>query len=226
VQNAGSHTVEYFQPGPIFTNLLLLDNINRASPRVLPSLLGVLNDGKVTVNGDTYSQISPFMACATRSTQDDGEGTYQLSADQLDRFLLSAELKHLSVADVSELLYADIGEDPSRLPIAFVENITALQAAVKSICLTDKIIDKIAHIGAALRDSEVGREYVASSLSLRGAIKLKQAVQALSLVRGRWQASMDDLHHLLIPALRHRIVLTFSARAQGIEVIDIIKRVM
>ena len=162
------------------------------------------------------------MACATRSTQTNDEGTYELSIDQLDLFLMSIELDHPSSDEFSEMLLANRKDEFNRSLKISAEEVVCLQSFVKSIPAEKGIAEQIARIALMTREDELSRRYVITGLSVRGAVMLLRAAQAFAVINGRLTPTGNDLERLLVPVLRHRIVLSFAGRAEGITVTRIL----
>jgi MoxR-like ATPase len=217
---AGTFT---FQPGPVFTHLLLADEINRASPRTQSALLEAMNEGQVTIDGQTRRLPHPFFVVATQNPID-FQGTYPLPEAQLDRFLLRIALGYPSEDEEVEVLFARQSSDPIEA-VALVADKAALeriQRDVRAVTVSPDVARYILRLVRATRDHhdlEVG-------VSPRGALALFRASQALALVRGRAWVSPDDVQTLAGAVLAHRLVMTSQARYSGRAPHDIVAAVV
>lgn len=217
---AGTFT---FQPGPVFTHLLLADEINRASPRTQSALLEAMNEGQVTIDGQSRRLPQPFFVVATQNPID-FQGTYPLPEAQLDRFLLRIALGYPSEDEEVEVLFARQTSDPIEA-VALVADIVALeriQREVREVTVSPDVARYVLRLVRATRDHrdlEVG-------VSPRGALALFRASQALALIRGRAWVSPDDVQTLAGAVLAHRLVMTSQARYAGRTPQDIVAAVV
>jgi MoxR-like ATPase len=201
-----------FQPGPIFTSILLADEINRASPRTQAALLEAMNEAQVTVDGETHPLGEPFHVIATQNPVD-FQGTYPLPEAQLDRFLLRFGLGYPSFEDELGVLVAHRGAAPvdEVRPVATAAELLAAQARVRQIAVGEPVARYLLGLVAATRshpDIEMG-------VSTRGALAYYRAVQARAFIVGRGYATPDDVQTLAVPVLAHRLGLTAQARYDG-----------
>ncbi len=192
-----------FRPGPIFTNVLLADEINRTTPRTQSALLEAMNEGQVSVDGQTYHLEAPFFVIATQNPFE-YEGTYPLPENQLDRFMLCIEVGYPERDVERQVLAAHRnGEPVDKLqPVLNVEQLKELQAAVRQVRVDEAINDYLLEIVSQTRH----HEDLALGVSTRGAITLFRAVQGLAFVEGRDYAVPDDVKHLVVPVLAHRTI--------------------
>lgn len=192
-----------FKPGPIFTNIVLADEINRTTPRTQAALLEAMNEGSVTVDGRTTALPHPFMVIATQNPFE-FEGTYLLPENQLDRFLLRIQLGYPDRN--SEL--AILREQPGRLklehldPVVSVQEIQALQGQTAQVTIEKTLLDYIMDLVQATRESTL----LHTGISPRGSLALMQASQAIALVRGRDYVVPDDIKLMFIPVCAHRVI--------------------
>ena len=193
-----------FRPGPIFTNVLLADEINRTTPRTQSALLEAMSEGQVSAEGKTYPLPSPFFVLATQNPFE-FEGTYPLPENQLDRFMVCIEIGYPS-RDVEKnvLINHRDGEPGDKLKsVVNTEQLRRLQSAVRAVKVEDSLNDYILEIVESTRT----HEQLHLGVSTRGAITLYRAVQGLALIEGRNFAVTDDVKRLVLPVLAHRIVV-------------------
>ncbi len=201
-----------FQRGPVFTNVLLADEINRASPRTQSALLEAMSEAQATVDGVTHPLPSPFFVIATQNPVD-YQGTYPLPEAQLDRFLLRIGVGYPPAEDELKMLYARQRQDPLTAvePVATTEDLLAMQAEVREVEVKEPVGRYLLRLVAATRD----HRDVALGASPRGALALFRAAQARAFLRGRRYASPEDVQALAGPVLAHRLSLTTQARYGG-----------
>ena len=201
-----------FHRGPIFTNVLLADEINRASPRTQSALLEAMSKAQVTVDGTTHPLPSPFFVLATQNPVD-YQGTYPLPEAQLDRFLLRLSIGYPDLADELDMLYARQREDPleSLTALAGIEDLARMQAAAREVEVKRPVAEYLLRVVSKTRD----HRDVELGASPRGALALFRAAQARAYLAGRTWASPDDVQALSGPVLRHRLLLTTQARYGG-----------
>jgi MoxR-like ATPase len=192
-----------FSPGPIFANVVLADEINRATPRTQSALLESMSERQVSADGQTHPLPRPFMVIATQNPVE-FEGTYPLPESQLDRFLLRIPLGYPQRDVELEVLTSHREGEPvdSLAPALDCEQVSALQAAVRQVTIEDSINQYVLDIVEATRrcdELHVG-------VSTRGALALYRAAQAAALVAGRRFAVPDDVKQLTVPVLAHRVI--------------------
>jgi MoxR-like ATPase len=192
-----------YNRGPIFANIVLADEINRAPPRTQSALLEAMSDTQVTVDGRTYELPHPFMVIATQNPFE-YEGTYTLPESQLDRFLLRISMGYPSRAEERRVLSSHRqGEPVQHLEsVLGCEQVLLLQDAVRQVTVEDSIYDYLLNIVESTRkceDLHVG-------VSTRGALSLYRAAQAMALAAGRTYVVPDDVKQLTVPALAHRVI--------------------
>jgi MoxR-like ATPase len=201
-----------FHSGPIFTNVLLADEINRASPRTQSALLEAMNESQATVDGVTRKLDAPFFVVATQNPAD-YHGTYPLPEAQLDRFLLRIGVGYPSAEAELEMLYARQTKDPLAdvAPVCDGATLVRIQEEVRAIKVKEAVgryLLEIIHESRRAPSIERG-------ISPRGALAFFRAAQARALLHGRTYVSPDDVHALAGPVLAHRIQLTTEARYGG-----------
>ena len=216
VYNRQSGTFE-FQPGPVMTNVLLADEINRTVPRTQASLLESMEEHQVTVDGKSEALPEPFFVMATQNPIE-LEGTFTLPEAQLDRFLLKIHLGYPSETEEVEIMQRFQEEDPylSLEPVLNPEQIVAMQEARKKIKVAPPIKTYIASIAEKTR-RHPALQY---GVSPRGTLALMRASQALAALRGRDYVLPDDVKNLAQPVLAHRLVLTDQEKLRGAKPSD------
>lgn len=193
-----------FKEGPIFTEVLLADEINRTSPRTQSALLEAMAESKVSVDGTTYRLQSPFFVLATMNPVE-RFGSFDLPESQLDRFMLSVTLGYPDRSHEREIFMKDVQHvDAERLdPATTVETIRALQEQVREVRIEPSIMEYLLDLVEATRRHPA----IKLGLSSRGGLHLKRAMQALALIEGRMYAIPGDLRTVFIPVSLHRILL-------------------
>ncbi len=201
MQNTGEFE---FQPGPVFTNVLLADEINRATPRTQSALLECMEERQVTEGGVTRALSAPFLVIATQNPIEI-QGTFPLPEAQLDRFLMRVKLGYPDTAEAVRILSRFLRDDPlsSLSPIATKEELVAAQKACLDIEVSEPILAYIAAVCERTRQFEQTQ----LGVSPRGMLALMRASQALALVRGRAFVTPDDVKRLCVPVLAHRVVV-------------------
>jgi MoxR-like ATPase len=192
-----------FHPGPVFANVILADEINRAPPRTQSALLEAMGEGQVSVDGETHQLPKPMLVIATQNPFE-FEGTYLLPESQLDRFLLRISVGYPAREYEMELLMSHRSGEPvdQLTPVISLDQITALQAQVRKIHVDPSIINYLLEIVHATRESN----QVQVGVSTRGALAYFRAAQSLALVEGRDHVVPEDIKRLALPVLAHRIV--------------------
>ena len=201
-----------FRPGPVFAQVLLADEINRATPRTQSALLECMEERQVTVEGVTRQLARPFLVLATQNPVEQ-EGTFPLPEAQLDRFLLKLPAGYPSADEEMAMLDRFRSGDPYRelAPVAKAGEIIALQEAVPRVHVARPVQQYIVDLARATRTAE-GIEL---GVSPRGTLALLRAAQALAAVRGRDYVLPDDVQHLARPVLAHRLVASTQLRLRG-----------
>jgi MoxR-like ATPase len=212
-----------FRPGPVFAQVLLADELNRASPRTQSALLEAMNEGQVTVDGQSHPLPEPFIVLATQNPVEH-QGTYPLPEAQLDRFLLRVGLGYPSFEDELELMLARRTDDPlERLePVTSGAEVLSLQGRTREVLVKDAVaryLLRLVNATRAHRDLSLG-------VSPRGALALFRASQALALVRGRGYVSPDDVQSIARATLAHRVQLSPQAQYSGASAAAVIDEVL
>ena len=212
-----------FHPGPVITNVLLADEINRTIPRTQSSLLECMEERQVTVDGKTHPLPAPFLVMATQNPIE-LEGTFPLPEAQLDRFLLKTQLGYPDKKEEIRILerFQEIDPFPLLQPVATPEDITELQKARRRIHVSQPIREYIADIVCATRDDEA----IQLGASPRASLGLMRAGQALATLRGRKYVLPDDIKYLAHPVLTHRLILSEDERLKGNRTDDLIEKLI
>ena len=227
--DAGHRTFR-FVPGPVFCQLLMADEINRASPRTQSALLQAMQEHRVAVSGVDHPLPAPFHVLATQNPIEQ-EGTYPLPEAQLDRFLLSIEIGYPTLADERAMLLATTGSaNAEAQPIMDTASLTRAQALVRAIPVGEKVVDAVLTLVRGARPEspaeDLIRKHVAWGPGPRAAQALMLATRARALLDGRLSPSLDDVAALAHPIMRHRMALNFSARAEGVVLSELIDRLV
>jgi MoxR-like ATPase len=201
-----------FHKGPVFANVLLADEINRASPRTQSALLEAMSEAQVTIDGTTHPLPAPFFVVATQNPVD-YQGTYPLPEAQLDRFLIRIGVGYPALADELAMLFARQHRDPLDTvePLATMDDLLALQTEVREVEVRDAVAEYLLRVVGATRE----HKSIELGISPRGALALFRASQAQAYLAGRRYVSPADVERLAGPVLGHRLVLTTEARYGG-----------
>ena len=202
IYNAHSETFE-FKPGPIFSNFLLADEINRTTPKTQSALLEAMNESQVTLDGHSHSLPRPFMVIATQNPVEH-HGTYPLPESQLDRFLMRLRIGYPDAASERQILRnTDVAGAQSLASGLVAEDVVRLQDAVHTVTVEEALVDYMLAIVERTRT----HDSLALGVSPRGSQALYRAVQALAMVEGRDFAIPDDVKRLAAPLFAHRVVI-------------------
>jgi MoxR-like ATPase len=219
-----------FVPGPVFCQLLMADEINRASPRTQSALLQAMQERRVAVGGVEHELPTPFHVLATQNPIEQ-EGTYPLPEAQLDRFLLEVVVTYPALAAERTMLLATTGAAEARpAQVITAEDLVAAQALLRRVPVGERVVDAILALVRGARPESPANEIVAKHVAWgpgpRAAQALMLASRARALLDGRLSPSIDDVIALAHPVLRHRMALSFSARADGITLAQVIDRLV
>ena len=217
-----------FIPGPIFTQLLMADEINRASPKTQSALLQAMQEHHVTVAGQRHDVPSPFHVLATQNPLEQ-EGTYPLPEAQLDRFLLQIDVSYPDIGAERRMLFATTGTEERRLEaILSPQELMSIQRLVRQVPVPDKVVEAILTLVRAARpgpdSSGETNRFIAWGPGPRASQALMLAVRAKALIDGRLAPSVDDVIALAEPVLKHRMALSFAARTEGEDISGVISR--
>ena len=219
-----------FISGPVFCQLLMADEINRASPRTQSALLQAMQERKVAVGGVEHKLPTPFHVLATQNPIEQ-EGTYPLPEAQLDRFLLQVEVGYPDRDAERTMLLATTGATLERArPVLSADELIAAQALIRRVPVGEKVVDAILSLVREGRPELTGqdsvRRHVAWGPGPRAAQSLMLACRARAVLDGRLAPSLDDVGALAHAVLRHRMALNFSARAEGVGLPEVIDRLV
>jgi len=214
--------------GPVFTNLLLGDEINRAPAKTQSALLEVMQERQVTLEGQTVQLPRPFMVLATQNPID-SEGTYPLPEAQRDRFLFKIDIGYPTQAEEVDVVKAATGHQVGDvLPLDKVQrclteaDVARLQQCVGEVLIDERVIDYAVRLARATR----GAVGLGNGAGSRGAIALVRAARAAALIEGRDYATPDDVKRQVLPALRHRVVLSPDAQLEGRAVDEVLREIV
>ncbi len=227
VERDGGRRGFRFQQGPVFANLVLADEINRATPKTQSALLEAMQERTVTVANTTYRLPAPFFVLATQNPIEQ-EGTYPLPEAQVDRFLFKVNVPFPSAAELSDILSRTTGEaEPTLRPVATGEQLLAMQRVARQIPVPQAVGDYASRLVVASHPGQgAGRlvnETIRYGASPRGGQALILGAKAMALFEGRYNVSFDDVAAIAPAALRHRLLLNFEGQAQGISPDDVIR---
>ena len=202
IYNAHSQEFE-FKPGPIFTNFLLADEINRTTPKTQSALLEAMNEQQVTIDGRSYPLPEPFMVMATQNPVEH-HGTYPLPESQLDRFFMRLRIGYPDRANEREIVKrAAVGSFDGVAPVLSAQDVMQLQQWAGTVKVDDSLVDYMLAIVERTRSHEA----LSLGVSPRGAQALYRAAQALAMLEGREYAIPDDVKRLAVPVFAHRVVI-------------------
>ncbi len=218
-----------FIPGPVFCQLLMADEINRASPRTQSALLQAMQEGRVSVAGQYHPLPKPFHVLATQNPLEQ-EGTYPLPEAQLDRFLLQIDVGYPDLESERQMLLATTGiAEDSAGPVLTGPELLAAQRLVRRVPVGESVVEailKLVRSGRPGDKPDEARKDIAWGPGPRASQALMLASRARALLDGRLAPSVDDVVALAHPVLRHRMALTFAARADGIGMAQVIDRLV
>ncbi len=226
-ENGGVREMK-FHPGPIFGNMVLADEINRASPKTQAALLEAMQEHRVTVLGTTHTLPEPFMVLATQNPIE-LEGTYPLPEAQIDRFLLKLDVLGVEADVLTDiLLKLDDGEIPDLQKIITRDELLDAMKQVKNISVAKPIASYIARLVSATHpnsDDDLGK-LIRFGASPRAAISMARAARARAFMNNRSTVGFEDVKDVALPVLRHRIILDYSAKLEGITSDDVVKKII
>jgi MoxR-like ATPase len=220
-----------FLPGPIFANLVLADEVNRTPPKTQAALLQAMQERKVTVGSVTHALPDPFQVFATRNPIEQ-EGTYPLPEAQLDRFLLEIHVDYPSEHEEQEIARRTTSGRTAQIePVLGVDDVRRIGALIPRVPITDDAVRLAVRLARATRPTEGKpvasvRDYVRFGAGPRGSQALVLTAKARAVLRGNAAADVDDVRAMVVPALRHRLVLSYRAEADGVKDVDVLRDVM
>jgi MoxR-like ATPase len=220
-----------FEPGPIFSNLVLADEINRATPKTQSAMLEAMQEHSVTVAKATRQLPAPFFVLATQNPLE-MEGTYPLPEAQLDRFFFKIDVPFPSADDLVEIAVRTTGsETPEAETVADGDKISAMQELARGVPVASHVTAYAARFLTATHPGntdtpEIVQRFVRYGASPRGMQALILAGKIIALLDGRYNVAFDDLREAALPALRHRLILNFEAQAEGISTDSVISELL
>lgn len=214
-----------FNNGPVFTHILLADEINRTPPKTQSALLEAMQEFEVTFAGKTYPLERPFFILATQNPIEQA-GTYPLPEAQLDRFLLNIRIGYPTEQEEIRVLSSTTGTLRSEIqPVLGGPEITALQALVREVTISDELVGLVGRLIRTTRPETTSSAYVKEWVRWGAGPRAGQALiltaKARALLKGRYAVIPEDLHAMAFPVLRHRILMNFKAEAEGITADDV-----
>ncbi len=215
--------------GPIFSNLILADEINRAPAKVQSALLEAMQERQVTIGEDTFKLDDPFLVLATQNPIEQ-EGTYPLPEAQVDRFMLKIKIDYPNKKEEKEIMERMAGQEPSKVnAVISPEDIIKARNIVSEVYIDDKVKDYIVDLVYATRSPDEYnldiKNLIAYGASPRASIYLNIASRAHAFIRGRGYVTPEDVKEVGMDVLRHRIIVTYEAEAEEMTSEDIVKRV-
>jgi MoxR-like ATPase len=220
-----------FQPGPVFANLVLADEINRATPKTQSAMLEAMQEGSVTVAEKTYTLEQPFFVLATQNPLE-MEGTYPLPEAQLDRFLFKVNVNYPSVDELVEIMGRTTGSQPPQVQrAASGADILAMRSLARSVPIASHVSQYVARLVVATHPESpqaapVLKKYVRYGSSPRGGQALVLGAKITALLAGRYNVAFEDVHAVAPAALRHRLLLNFEAMAEGVRPDDLVAELL
>ena len=228
----GEHGRELrFVKGPVFTNVLLADEINRTPPKTQAALLEAMQEKQVTVGGTSRELPKPFFVLATQNPIE-MEGTYPLPEAQLDRFMLNVFIDYLPEEDEVRVVSETTRRDDVQLnPVFSAEEVVRIQGVVRKVPVADSVVRYAVRLAASSRPGQKGtpdfvNEWVNWGAGLRAGQALILGGKARALLQGRSHVTPDDVKALAVPVLRHRILPNFKAEAEGVDADKVVEKLL
>ena len=231
METPDGHREFQFQKGPIFTQICLADEINRATPKTQSAMLETMQEGTVTVGGERYELKKPFFVMATQNPIEQ-EGTYPLPEAQLDRFLFKLNVGYSGREDLATILERttqNISEDAEKVMDG--EEIQKWQGLIREVFLAKHVQDYIVRSTLATHPEgpfalPITNQYLRWGSSPRGAQTLALAAKVRALLEGRFNVSFEDVRRVFLPSLRHRVILNFEALAEGVSTDQVLLEIL
>lgn len=216
----------YFKKGPVFSNIVLIDEINRAPAKTQAALFEVMEENQVSMDGTTYKMEEPFIVIATQNPIEQ-EGTYKLPEAQLDRFIFKVNLKYPSLNEEREIIKRFAGDFQQKVKqevksIINADLMTKYQEMVQRVHIKNEILDYIAKLVYATRNN--GDLFLGASP--RASLAIMKTAKAVAMMRGRDFVTPDDIKHVAYPVLNHRVILSAEKELEGIDVKDVIHQLI
>ena len=223
IEHSDSGNTFRFEAGPIFANLILADEINRATPKTQSALLEAMQEHTVTVGNMSYGISEPFFVMATENPIET-EGTYPLPEAQLDRFMFKILVPFPAKDELREIIRLTEGSEKKEIVnILNGQELLEMRAAAQSIPVADAVMDRIMDIIMA---THAQNKYIREGVSPRAAQAVVRGARARALMEQRFNVSFEDIEYVAYPALRHRLVLSFDAVSEGITADDVIRNIL
>lgn len=225
------NNVFQFEPGPVFANIVLADEINRATPKTQSALLEAMQEKTVTVGKTTYELPKPFMVLATQNPIEN-EGTYPLPEAQLDRFLFKLLVKFPSKEELKEIMDITVTNQKTELtPVMNGEDIIEIRTVIRDMPIADAVMDYALSMVVATHPEhpdapEAAKKYVQNGASPRAAQAIVKTAKARAFMEGRYNVAFEDIRFVAYPALRHRLALNFEAISDGVTADTVIKEII
>lgn len=235
-QATGKHKVS-FLPGPVFTNFLLADEINRTPPKTQAALLQAMQEAEISVGRETYKLKPPFFVVATQNPIE-MEGTYPLPEAQLDRFMFNLKIKYPTVDEEVQIIKGTTSISCANADAVLqAEEVLRLQELVRGVPIADSVVRYAARLVAATRPALAGKDtgaksldaihkYISYGASPRASQFLVLGSKARAILAGRYHVDFDDIKAVAHPVLRHRVVLNFHARADNLDTDVLVRRLL
>ena len=230
IEDAGKRSFT-FSPGPVFANIVLADEINRATPKTQSALLEAMEERTVSVGRQSYSLEEPFIVLATQNPIE-MEGTYPLPEAQVDRFLLKAEVGYPSLAELVDIAELNTEEKPLQLPapIATGQQVIEARQVVREIPIAEKLREYIGRLVLATHPDQASaptsvKDYVEYGASPRAAIAAIMAAKAHAFLKGEPNVRHEDIEAIFQEVFPHRVILNFKGEAEGVKVSDLLAAV-
>ena len=220
-----------FQKGPLFTQICLADEINRATPKTQSALLETMQEGTVTVGGHRFELKKPFFVMATQNPIEQ-EGTYPLPEAQLDRFFFKLVVGYSGRRELATIVErTTMGIDIEPKKVMDGEEILSWQQLIREVILADHVRDYLVRLVLATHPEgefalPITNQYLRWGASPRGAQTLALAAKVRALLEGRYNVSFEDVRRVYLPAMRHRVILNFEAQAEGVEVDSVLLEIL
>ncbi|MDC3954288.1 MULTISPECIES: AAA family ATPase [Polyangium] len=229
-EGAGGQRSLSFRKGPIFANIVLADEINRATPKTQSALLEAMQEHRVTVSKTSYTLEEPFFVLATQNPLE-SEGTYPLPEAQLDRFFFKLHVPFPGREELHAILDRTTGMDaPEAKPVVDKKRLLAMQKLVREVPVARHVQDYAVRLLQSThpegKSLDLVKRFVKFGSSPRGAQALLLAAKIRALFEGRFAASVDDVKAVCLPALRHRVLLNFEGEAEGVKTDDVLLAIM
>jgi len=214
--------------GPLFTNIVLADEINRTPPKTQSALLEAMQENQITIADTTYHLEEPYFVLATQNPIEQ-EGTYPLPEAQIDRFMLKTRVEYPNRSEEKEIIKRmSTGSVPEAAGIIKKEDITAMRELIEQIYIDDRLYDYIVELIFATREPakyDINPDYISNGASPRASIYLVKAAKANAFLQGDSYVKTDDIRAIAYDVLRHRIIISYEAEAEGLTSESIIRQV-